>query len=181
MSQGVGEDVGIVRSIRLPRKLDEELRKEAEEKGVSFNTLIVNVLRKHVEWDRFSERFGHVSIAAQEYGELIGRIDQASLREIAAGVGRRALHAATLFWFKDLSASSLLHYFKLQCRYGRIAQCELTHRDGKFTLSLHHPFSVNHSLYLAELLRSSLESIAEEPEITITDHSLAAKIRTENP
>lgn len=170
-------DIGVVRSFRLPRTLDEELRREAEEKGLSVNTLVVGILRKHVEWDRNAERFGCVSMTTQEYNELLSSVDEKRVREIAGHAGRNVFREGVLFWFGEFTLQNALQYIRLRCRYGRMADCELSHGGDTVTLSLHHTYCANHSLYLAEYLHGALEELVSDPEIRYAHHSLAIKIK----
>ena len=52
----------ILRTIRIDKDLDYALDKDANEHGVSENALISSILAKYVEWDRYAEKFGRVSL-----------------------------------------------------------------------------------------------------------------------
>jgi hypothetical protein len=55
----------ILRTIRIPYKIDQILQNDANTKRVSINSLIFNLLSKYIEWDRYSERFGRVMLRPQ--------------------------------------------------------------------------------------------------------------------
>lgn len=142
-------DSGVVRSIRLSRQMDEALRREAEEKGVSVNTLIMGILRRYLEWDRYAERFGYISIMGVEYQSIIESLSNTKLVYLAHQVGVHKNREGVLFWFKEWSQANFLSYLNLQCRYTRIAECEFTKDRGRTLINLHHNFGRKYSSYLA--------------------------------
>ena len=49
-------------TFRLPAKLVEELESEANQKNISQNVLVKQILEKYIQWDRYSEKIGMVPI-----------------------------------------------------------------------------------------------------------------------
>ena len=47
---------------RLPEKLVEELETESDEKNISQNVLVKQILEKYVNWDRFAEKIGMIPV-----------------------------------------------------------------------------------------------------------------------
>ena len=47
---------------RLSEKLVSELETEANQKGVSQNVLVKQILEKYVQWDRFSQKIGLIPV-----------------------------------------------------------------------------------------------------------------------
>jgi hypothetical protein len=170
-------DSGVVRSFRLPSRMDDELRREAEEKGVSVNTLVVSILRRYLEWDRYADRFGYVSIMGQEYNLLIESLSSTKIAELARHVGVLKNREGVLFWFKEWSRPNFLSYLSLQCKYTRIAEYESTNDGDRTLINLHHSFSKKYSSYIAECIRASLESSSESDQnITCNDNSVTLSL-----
>ncbi len=49
-------------SYRLPEELLNELQTEAQEKNISENVLVRQILEKHVKWDRIQEAVGMIPV-----------------------------------------------------------------------------------------------------------------------
>ena len=50
------------RTIRIPQNLDKLIERDADNKRVSTNSLILSILAKYAEWDRYYELLQFVSI-----------------------------------------------------------------------------------------------------------------------
>ena len=49
-------------SYRLPEEILNELQTEAQEKNISENVLVKQILEKHVKWDRIEEVVGMIPV-----------------------------------------------------------------------------------------------------------------------
>ncbi|MBT4298921.1 MAG: hypothetical protein HOC31_00915, partial [Nitrosopumilus sp.] len=47
---------------RLSEKLISELETEANQKGISQNVLVKQILEKYIQWDRFSQKMGLIPV-----------------------------------------------------------------------------------------------------------------------
>ena len=74
--EGKGRKKTILRAIRLDKELDEALDKDAEEHGVSENALISSILSKYIEWDRYAEKFGRVSLPSEALKAILEATEQ---------------------------------------------------------------------------------------------------------
>jgi hypothetical protein len=70
----------ILRTIRIDKDLDDTLNKAAKENGVSENALISSILAKYVEWDRYSQKFGFVSLPSEALKAIIEATEPDKLR-----------------------------------------------------------------------------------------------------
>ena len=60
------------RTIRIPQNLDKLIERDADNKRVSTNSLILSILTKYAEWDRYSELLQFVSIPPDGLKLLVG-------------------------------------------------------------------------------------------------------------
>ncbi len=70
-------------TVRIPEDLHRIIQIEAREENIGFNTVVNRLLRKHVEWDRFANRFGRVSLSRETIVSLLEAIDDEKIEEIA--------------------------------------------------------------------------------------------------
>ena len=55
---------------RLPEKLIEELETESQEKNISQNVLVKQILEKHVEWDVYAQKIGMIPVPTNILSKL---------------------------------------------------------------------------------------------------------------
>ena len=70
----------ILRTIRIDKDLDDTLDNAAKENGVSENALISSILAKYIEWDRYAEKFGRVSLPSEALKAIIEATESDKLR-----------------------------------------------------------------------------------------------------
>jgi hypothetical protein len=171
-------DDSVVRSLRLPRGLDDELRREAAERGTSVNKLVIDIIHRFLEWNRFADRFGYLEVARDEYRVILGSLSAEKLRELGETVGASSNREGVLFWYNDLTLNSFLSYIRLQCRYGRIAEYESSRQSDTVQFRLHHNLGEKYSHYLAaslgQLLKNSLDA---DPQIDIAGNSVSFRVQ----
>ncbi|MFQ6013469.1 MAG: hypothetical protein ACE5LS_07485 [Thermoplasmata archaeon] len=166
----------VVRSIRITKELDDLIRADAEDKGLTVNALVSSILTKYAEWDRYADRFGFVTITRNGFRTYVEAIEEDKLTQIGEELGRRNPREMALFWFKRLNLETFLRYLSIYSRYGRIGEYEMEKRDGSHTISVHHDLGRKYSLLLARFLKEALETIAKvSSETTVGENALAIR------
>ena len=74
-AEGKDKKKTILRTIRIDKDLDDALDKDAKEHGVSENTLISSILVRYIDWDRYIEKFGRVSLPNEALKIIMEAID----------------------------------------------------------------------------------------------------------
>ena len=69
-------------SYRLPEYIVEELETQAQEKEISQNVLVKQILEKYVEWDRFATNIGIIPVPKEIIRILGEKMDRATINEI---------------------------------------------------------------------------------------------------
>ena len=67
---------------RLSEKLISELETEANQKGISQNVLVKQILEKYVQWDRFSQKIGLIPVPVGILQSLGDNLDGQDIDEI---------------------------------------------------------------------------------------------------
>ena len=62
-SQSSKKDGTVLKTFRIPKHLYSVLELEAKARGLSPNALVSMIFTKFANWDRYSTRFGYVSIS----------------------------------------------------------------------------------------------------------------------
>jgi len=152
----------VVRSIRMSREMDEELRKEMEYKRLGYNAFVTSILTKYLEWDRFAEKFGFVQFSVEIFQQLLDWVDEEMIENIAMKFSRTAKEAV-LFYFKRVTLETLLDYIIMGLKYCYLGQVQYDTKieDGIQSLTIRHHFGENWSKIIALQARESFKSLLD--------------------
>ena len=149
----------VLRSIRIPTRLEELLRADAEAKGISVNALVSAILTKYAEWDRFTEKFGFVTITRNGYRSFLDSLDDAALERTGRELGAQNPREMALFWFKKLGPDAFLAYLSLVARYAKWIEVEIRREDRNVTVLLHHDLGPRHSTWLGNFMDQAVREV----------------------
>lgn len=167
----------VLRSIRLMQDLDELLEKDAKDRSISVNGLISAIMTKYVEWDRYSERFGYVSLTHDSFKYILEAADEEKLIKGAKEYGSKVPKEFMLFRFKNTSLDSFLKTLSLHCKYAGIAQYDLQSQGRDYILTIHHKFGQKWSSFFKTTLEQAIKHAVGFPaEFDVTTNSIAIKI-----
>ena len=159
--------------------MDEILAKDANLKGTNYNALISSILTKYVEWDRYTERLGHISVPTTLFRALLDLItDEDALAKFADQIGGELPSETALFWFKKINQETLLHFQSLACKYGRAGEIEIEEEGLNLTFSIYHALGKKGSIwfehYFDKLIRTHLKAT---PQIKTTENSVTVRFQ----
>jgi superfamily I DNA and RNA helicase len=144
--------------MRISRKTDSLLRRDAKIKGISVNALLSSILTKYSEWDRNAEKFGFTSLTKQVFKGILASTDDESLLRSAKELGARVPKEFILFWFKKITLETFLNYVSLVCKYGGVGACESEVDEQHHTLNLQHDFGEKWSRFTRYFLEEGFRS-----------------------
>jgi hypothetical protein len=157
----------VMRSVRISRELDDILRRDAENRGISFSSLVSEIFTKYSEWDRLANRFGVVTISRvrfQRMWDIIGKEKAARMGK--EGGSKTAIEVAN-FWFKKVDTRSFLKLIELFAKYAKFYEYELESRDEReYTITVHHDMNEAYSAYLSNWFESAIMAFTGVKPIT---------------
>ena len=148
----------VVRAIRITEELDETLRANSESKGISPASLMSSILTKYVEWDKFAEKVGIVSIPHNLMAHLLDAPNDENFRRIFP-TGAEEIRSIAEFWFGQFNPDTFLRSLELLGKYGAIFQAEVRRDQGRFNITLHHVLGQRWSDYLNDTITLALEQL----------------------
>ena len=164
----------VMRSVRISRKLDDVLRRDAESRGISISSLVSEIFTKYSEWDRLANKFGVVTLSRGAFRgmwEIAGKEKAVSIgREGGSRVATEVAH----FWFKRLNTGTFLNLIELFGKYTKIFEYEVESRDGReYTITVHHEINDAYSVYLENWFQSAIEAfIGVKPKTKVSRNSV---------
>jgi len=168
----------VLRTVRISQELDEILEKDAKVHRTSVNALISSIMAKYSEWDRFTEKFAHISIPTTLFRALLDLTDENALATLAERVGVELTNQITVFWFKKTNLETLLHFMSNASEYGKVGEAEIENKGRDYTISLYHEYGKKWSTYLEHYLdkmnRTYLKVI---PQFETTENTVTLRFQ----
>lgn len=164
--------------MRISRKMDSLLRRDARIKGMSVNALLSTILTKYSDWDRNADKFGYTSLTEQAFKGILASTDDDTLLRAARELGARVPREFILFWFKKISVETFLNYVALTCKYGGAGACESeSEADGKHHIvTIQHDFGEKWSRFTRYFLEEGFRNcLGIEAEIDTSKNAVFAK------
>jgi hypothetical protein len=166
----------LLRTIRITPELDEILQKDAQAKRVSVNSLITTIMTKYAEWDRYTDRFGYMTISKDLFTSLLGAADNAKLSQAASEAGARLPKEVILFFFGELNVDTFLAYMTLTCKYGHIAENEVETHGRNYTVTIHHDLGEKWSNYLSNFIGQTMKNqLGITPQFDVIKNSFVTR------
>lgn len=150
-------------TFRINEKYDKALRKIAEEKKISLNTLANQIFGDFVELEQYTSKFGTLKMSTDTFRRILSIIDDKDLWELAIRGGSQEAKEFILFKWKDLNPKNVTDFIKMYfefCGYGR---CDMEVTEGKTSISVHHDLKEKGSLYLKHFLEGLIRSTLDKP------------------
>ncbi|MGB6671580.1 MAG: hypothetical protein WBE34_04020 [Candidatus Nitrosopolaris sp.] len=165
----------ILRTIRIDKDLDDALDKDANEHGVSENALISSILAKYVEWDRYAEKFGRVSLPHEALEAIIEATESDKLRTAAEEFATSVPKDYIMFAYKKLDLEACLLHLSFLSRYAGMFEYELRiERERNYIITIHHKFGEKWSYWLKESISYGLfkNILGITPKINLSKSSV---------
>jgi hypothetical protein len=162
-------------STRLSSELEQQLKEEAEKKGITTSALINNVLSRYMLWDRMFERFSLVTLDISSFRYIL---DSMSV-ETAANCGRltgERIKGFIQFRHGKISIQNFLSWLDQSSKYLGIKQFEIlekpsiepeqstgvvnaTRNAGYYSIALYHDMGIKWSIYNKKRIEAAMGSI----------------------
>lgn len=150
-------------TFRIDEKYDKALRKIAEEKKISLNTLANQIFGDFVELEQYTRKFGILKMSTDTFRRILSVIPEKDLVELAIRGGSQEAKEFILFKWKELSSKNVTDFIKMYfefCGYGR---CDMDSTEDKASISIHHDLKEKGSLYLKHFLEGLVRATLDKP------------------
>ncbi|MFQ5941457.1 MAG: hypothetical protein ACE5KA_07160 [Nitrososphaerales archaeon] len=164
-------------TFRLPETLIADLKKEAEDAQVSLNTLIKQVIDRHVSWERYSEKMGLVPLTRPFLKDVLKQLSDEKIKEIANNSSKDALRELTLLAKGTYDLASFISIFNEWLRASWMThRYESTAEGHEYVI--YHNLGRKWSLYLVELLDAVISDLVHtRPVVDIRKDSISFSIK----
>lgn len=172
-------DSAVTRTFRLESQLDEVLRAEAEEKGVSVNNLANQIFRRFAFSDRYYGKGQSITFSPQTLELLISRIPDEDMGEAGELSGSVRPRDRLLMRGRRLDFDSLVWYIEeILGGYNDWFICDHYEQKDEHLFHLRHMYSEKWSIFLAKYIEAMFKAILDsEVEITKIEDAVTVRIR----
>lgn len=178
-------------TFRLNSSILDELQREANQKEVSLNVLVNQILKRYSDWDRFENKIGMMPVPKKMLRNLIDKCvitaRNSGIKDVepyrdeivkqAAEIAFGIMKDSVLFMKKDYNLWTVLAVLQ---DYMKVSGVNSDHRieDGrKHVFIIQHELGEHWSLFTKELLRLIFENLAKvRAEISITSNTTRAEV-----
>ncbi len=158
-------------TFRLDANTVKKLQTKAKENDISLNTLVNQILKRYVEWDRFESKVGMVLVANTVVAELFTKLTKDQVIDLASQIGKTVVRDIALFMKGELSVNSFLSW--LEARMRDCSEVNYQQENGVKKYIFKHDLGENWSLYhktLADLIFG--ESLNRDIDIEMSNTML---------
>jgi hypothetical protein len=162
----------VLTGVRVPKELNDILQRDAKAENRTVSALVVSILTKYAEWDRFTQKFGFVRIPRVNYKRMIDVMDEKEYMTATEDSPSTFLEMVR-FWHKRVDAETVCTFCETLSKYVGTTQCEIERNDGNYTITLQHDFGPKYSIHLKRDYETGIrQALGIEPKIETTSHSV---------
>ena len=108
-------------SCRLDKEVYELLNEQAEHQGISMNSLMNSITKRHLTWQRFSDDIGLVPITKLTLERIFQNLDEQTIKKIASDVGGIVPRELLYLTYGKMDFDNLISVIKMNGkRFGRV-------------------------------------------------------------
>jgi hypothetical protein len=165
-------------TFRINQEYEKMLRKLAEEKKITLNTLANQIIGNYVDLHRYMEKFGTVVISKEGFETMLDALDEKELARIGASIGGKIPKEFILFRWKEVTAENFARFINVyfdHCGYGR-SDIEITESTSSF--SIRHDLGWKGSVFLRAFMHAAVQStLSRSCEDVVSENSLIVRFR----
>jgi hypothetical protein len=167
-------------AFRLDNSVIEKLKKEAEQKAISVNTLAGHIFKQHIDWHSNAAKAGFVTVRRGLIVKLLELTSETELVKIAEYIAKKETKNFVMMLRNEYNITSALDVVEM---WIRIAGYPYRHdaNYSRHSYTIQHDMGKKWSLYLSEQYRFLFEDFGlKKVNFDVTDSMLAFTVDTED-
>ena len=160
----------VLRNVRIPKELNDTLQREAQAENRTVSALVVSILTKFAEFDRFANKFGFVTVPRSNYYRMIEAMDEQTYSK-ASDVAPATLLEMVRFWFGRVNANTICDFAETTGKYAGTTRCQVKRSNGEYSITFQHELGPKFSNILNRIFQDSLSTLGIRPETEVTNNS----------
>ena len=112
-------------TFRIDESIMNKLRNESEQREVSLNTLVNQILKRFVEWGVFENKVGIIPMPKPIVVELFENMAEDVIIDMAKRLGKNVVKDIALFMKHEINVDSFLEWFETRMK---VSSLEISHK-----------------------------------------------------
>ena len=163
----------IIRTLRLDKKADSFVQKEAVCRGISVNRMYNQLLEGYVNSFRLIEKFPCLTIPCDVIKEIFDEIPEQKIKNLGSKFGSYLPKHSLFLREQDLTLENVLKFMESTCQDSNWFQFNFQNNNGSNKLLLRHKYGKNWSVFLKEYYKTLFQDIFKiESKILVGDNSV---------
>jgi len=145
-------------SCRIDKKTYDSLVSYAESNGISLNSMINSIIKRHLLWDRFTEELGMIPLTKRTLKKIFKAMDEETIKKIAYDVGGTVPQELIYLSYDKFDFSNLMKMIELSnSRFGKV---KYNANDDRHNINILHGVCENFSIFLSETHRVLADNLS---------------------
>jgi hypothetical protein len=140
---------------------------------MSVNAFVSAIMAKYAEWDRYTGRFGFVSVASATFRSILEAVEEEKLARIANELGSEMPKAVTMFWFKRVNLDTVLRTLHVYGKYSGLQRHDVESNEGNYVITFRHDLGAKWSTFLRHFLSAFVKTaLGVTPQTDVSENSV---------
>jgi hypothetical protein len=170
-------------TFRIDSKALKNLRHEAEQKHVSTNTLVNQIIREHLTWHANAAKAGFIAVRRPFVSRVINYLSEQQIISLAEYVAKAANKDAILLIKNEYTIKAALEFIESWIKISGYPyrHQETNNGENRHSYVIQHDMGMKWSIYLASLYQFLFDELRVKKKIEFdkTENTLAFTIDTD--
>jgi hypothetical protein len=163
-------------TFRLDKDMLDRISLEAEQKGVSMNSVAQNIFSDYYDWSAYAPKAGMIPLHKTVLGMMVDRLPDKDIIEIAELFGKVKAKNMVLILRNDYNARAFLDVFESWLKSSSVSFMKHINHDAE-VYTVTHELGTKWSTYLSHMLRVIFDDMGlNDVTIQKTDDIVMFKI-----
>lgn len=157
-------------SCRIDKDVYEVLSKDADEKGISLNSLVNSIAKKFTSWEIYSSDIKLVPLSKEALEKIFDALDDQAIQQVAKKIGGDVIREIVFLSFNEMNFENLIQAILLNStRFGTVKHEVI---GSKHIINIHHGICLNFSKFLFNTHLALANNMSLKLHITNIDKNM---------
>jgi hypothetical protein len=162
-------------SFRVDERILDTLREEARRDNVSLSALVNQVLTRYVDYERFANRMGAVSLASKTFASILNAASEEDIVKAAEVEGQSSPTAFITSMNGHMSINNVMGFIRDLSDHAHLFKYSVISQSPP-TFTLVHELGPKWSLFISHYLSEAFKSAGMQVKFTSSDRAVTFTI-----